>query len=150
MKKQIKDILRKPYRKLRQIFSQVDFVPSGHFYSPIANDFEIKEGIANLDYKSVAGVNLRLKEQLKMLEIFGRFYETMPFGETKKANLRYYFENGAYCHSDGICLYAMIRYLRPKRIIEVGSGFSSALMHDVNDKFFGDKGGGRIDLHNAY
>ena len=50
--------------------------------------------------------------------------------------MRYYFDNNAYCHSDGICLYSMIRHLAPKRIIEVGSGFSSALMHDVNDMFF--------------
>ena len=60
----------------------------------------------------------------------------MPFKDTKQPNMRYYFDNNAYCHSDGICLYSMIRHLAPKRIIEVGSGFSSALMHDVNDMFF--------------
>jgi len=32
-----------------------------------------------------------------------------------------------------------MRTLKPKRIIEVGSGFSSALMMDVNDLFFGVK-----------
>jgi hypothetical protein len=30
----------------------------------------------------------------------------------------------------------MIRVLKPNKIIEVGSGFSSALMMDVNDLFF--------------
>ena len=30
----------------------------------------------------------------------------------------------------------MIRHLSPKRIIEVGSGFSSAVMLDTNDLFF--------------
>ena len=46
----LKNALRKPYRKLQQIFGQLDFVPSGHFYSPIANDFEIKEGIERTSY----------------------------------------------------------------------------------------------------
>ena len=50
----IKDLLRKPYRKLQQIFGQVDFVPSGHFYSPIANDFEIQEGIKHTNYDPVS------------------------------------------------------------------------------------------------
>lgn len=142
MKKTIKDILRKPYRKFQQIFGQVDFVPSGHFYSPVPNDLDVKEGLEKIDYKQVLGVNLRLEAQLKLLKTFGDFYPQMPFKEHKQAHLRYYFDNGAYCHSDGICLYSMMRFLKPKRIIEVGSGFSSALMHDVNDKFFNTKTGG--------
>lgn len=142
----IKDILRKPYRKLQQIFGQLDFVPSGHFYSPIANDFEIKEGIERISYEvdSLQGIDLHLSQQRKLLGAFGRLYAQMPFKETKQPNMRYYFDNNTYCHSDGICLYAMIRHLAPKRIIEVGSGFSSALMHDVNEMFFKPNRGGAI------
>lgn len=71
----LKDILRKPYRKLQQIFGQLDFVPSGHFYSPIANNFEIKEGIAHTSYDpdSLQGIDLNLAEQRKLLEVFGKF-----------------------------------------------------------------------------
>lgn len=134
----LKNALRKPYRKLQQIFGQLDFVPSGHFYSPIANDFEIKEGIERTSYDPdlLHGIELHLQEQRKLLGIFERLYAQMPFKDTKQPNMRYYFDNNTYCHSDGICLYSMIRHLAPKRIIEVGSGFSSALMHDVNDMFF--------------
>ncbi|WP_395002800.1 hypothetical protein [uncultured Helicobacter sp.] len=68
----IKDILRKPYRKLQQIFGQLDFVPSGHFYSPIANDLEIKEGIERTSYdpNSLQGIELHLQEQRKLLGNF--------------------------------------------------------------------------------
>src|SRR5207249_2885268 len=34
-----------------------------------------------------------------------------------------------------LTLFAMMRLHRPRRVIEVGSGFSSALMLDVNDRF---------------
>jgi predicted O-methyltransferase YrrM len=50
--------------------------------------------------------------------------------------LRYYFNNDIYTYSDGIFLYSTIRKFQPKKIIEVGSGFSSALMMDTNDLFF--------------
>ncbi len=33
----------------------------------------------------------------------------------------------------------MLRHLKPKRVIEIGSGFSSALMLDVNDYFAENK-----------
>ena len=149
-----KGILRKCYRKAQAIFGQIDFVPSGHFYSPIANAKEIEEGIAHRSYEpsDLVGIDLQLESQRALLKEFAKFYAELPFTESKQPHLRYYFDNPAYCHSDGICLYAMIRHLRPQRIIEVGSGFSSALMHDVRELFFTGKnlmgGGGKINsLH---
>lgn len=69
----IKDILRKPYRKLQQIFGQLDFVPSGHFYSPIANDFEIKEGIARTSYEidSLQGIDCASHSSASSLRLLG-------------------------------------------------------------------------------
>lgn len=142
--KTFKGILRKCYRKAQAIFGQVDFVPSGHFYSPIANAKEIEEGIATRSYdpNDLVGINLKLESQRILLKKFAKFYTELPFKEHKQPHLRYYFDNPAYCHSDGICLYSMIRHLQPKKIIEVGSGFSSALMHDVRQLFFTSNGGG--------
>ena len=141
-----KSLLRKCYRKFQALIGQVDFVPSGHFYSPIANAKEIEEGISARSYapESLQGIDLNLKTQCRMLKHFATLYKEMPFTEEKQPHLRYYFNNQAYCHSDGICLYSMLRTLKPKKIIEVGSGFSSALMHDVKELFFTFNGGGGI------
>jgi hypothetical protein len=49
--------------------------------------------------------------------------------------LRYYFNNGSYEYTDAIILYSFIRHFKPKKIIEIGSGFSSAVMLDTNDIF---------------
>ncbi|ETD25549.1 hypothetical protein [Helicobacter canis] len=134
----LKGILRKVKRKIQAIFGQIDFVPSGHFYSPIANTKEIEEGIAHRSYEpsDLVGIDLKLESQRALLKEFAKLYTELPFTESKQPHLRYYFDNPAYCHSDGICLYSMIRHLRPQRIVEVGSGFSSALMHDVRELFF--------------
>ena len=42
--------------------------------------------------------------------------------------------NGSYGQFDAVMLYCMMRHARPRRIIEVGSGFSSAAMLDVNEQ----------------
>jgi hypothetical protein len=60
----------------------------------------------------------------------------MPFEAGRKVGLRYFFENDAYSYSDAIFLYCMIRHLSPKRIIEVGSGYSSGVTLDTNEVFF--------------
>ena len=39
-----------------------------------------------------------------------------------------------YTYSDAVFLYGMLRHARPKRIVEVGSGFSSAAMLDTIDQ----------------
>jgi len=56
--------------------------------------------------------------------------------EEKNGQFRFFNKNGIYGYSDALVLESMIRHLRPSRIIEVGSGFSSALMMDVNEKYF--------------
>lgn len=136
--------VRKPYRKIQQIFGQIDFVPSGHFYSPIPNALDIKERIASLDYNpdSLVGIDLNTQIQLEFLDAFSKFYNEMPFTQKGEEGLRYRLDNGYFAHGDGVVLYSFMRHLEPKNIIEIGSGFSSALMHDVNEIFFSSRGGG--------
>ena len=52
--------------------------------------------------------------------------------------LRFQLNNAAYSYSDAYILYSMIRKYEPKRIIEIGSGFSSALMLDMKDIYAND------------
>ncbi len=52
---------------------------------------------------------------------------------TPRPGRRYYFENPSYSYSDGIFLHCMLRHLRPQRLIEAGSGFTSALTLDTNE-----------------
>jgi predicted O-methyltransferase YrrM len=53
--------------------------------------------------------------------------------------LRYKLENPNFKLGEAIILYSMIRYAQPKRIIEIGAGFSSAAMVDVNELFFNNE-----------
>ncbi|HJQ35760.1 MAG TPA: class I SAM-dependent methyltransferase [Thermoanaerobaculia bacterium] len=49
---------------------------------------------------------------------------------------RYWYDNGWFTYGDGATYALLLRAFEPKRVVEIGSGFSSALLLDVNDAFF--------------
>jgi predicted O-methyltransferase YrrM len=56
------------------------------------------------------------------------------FPTQKEPTHRYYADNGAFPLGDALVLRAMIKHAKPRRIIEVGSGFSTACMLDTLDE----------------
>jgi predicted O-methyltransferase YrrM len=112
--------------------------PPGHFYSPYPSIEQIREDADRIwdTPPELPRIDLRASEQLELLAEFARFYDEMPFPEIQEPGFRYFFENAFFSFADGTVLYSMLRYLGPKRIIEVGSGFSSALILDTNERFF--------------
>jgi len=121
---------------------QGQLFPPGHFYSPIPSIEEIKERerLIFREYPpSIPGIDLNVEEQLQFLQAFKGYYRELPFTDHKTPPLRFYFDNPSYSDSDAICLYCMIRHLKPQRIVEIGSGFSSAVMLDTNELFFSNR-----------
>lgn len=127
------EILRAPSQRNRYR----TWVPPGHYYSPIPDRDEVRsrEGRIFGVPRELPGIDLNAQSQLRLLSELAAFYGEMPFTEEKKPDLRYYFNNLSFCHTDAVILYSMLRWLRPKRFIEVGSGFSSAVSLDTNDLF---------------
>jgi hypothetical protein len=116
------------------------FVPPGHFYSPIPSLDEVRqdeERIFGNRLKTIPGIDLHEQSQLQLFNQFLPYYQDMPFQDEKVEGLRYYYKNPSYSYSDAICLHCMIRHLQPKRIVEIGCGFSSCMILDTNDLFFG-------------
>ena len=112
--------------------------PPGHYYSPIVSVEEIRKNEERVFhiFDRVPGVDLNETTQLTVLDELAEFYGTMSFLPKKSPNGRYFFENEMYSYADGIVLYAMIRRLKPSKIVEIGSGFSSCVILDTNDAFF--------------
>jgi predicted O-methyltransferase YrrM len=116
------------------------FVPPGHFYSPLPAFDEIRQEEARIFGpmpREIPGLDLRETEQLALLEQFARFYPEIPFRNDPAPGLRYHYDNQSYAYSDGIMLHCMLRHLKPKRLIEIGSGYSSCVTLDTNDRFLG-------------
>jgi hypothetical protein len=140
-------IKRKLARTIHKLSGKIDdsmktYVPPGHYYSPIISIDDVrnrKEEIWKEPSPELEGIDLNENEQLELLEKLKTHYASIPFKDKPSENLRYYFENSMYSYSDGVFLFCMMMHFKPKRIIEVGSGFSSALMLDVNGMFFNNK-----------
>ena len=100
------------------------FAKPGHFYSPLSTPTEAEQAIAwrNID---VVGIDLRESEQLQLCAELSHLWTQMPITR------RYSPRNDQYPQSDAMVLHAMIRHLQPRRIIEVGSGWSTAVMLDA-------------------
>jgi hypothetical protein len=117
--------------------------PTGHYYSPVHNleDLkcydEVKKRSCGNFTKSIPGFS-----DEKMLENFNKikkFFSDFDYPETDNNKCRFYIKNSSYAITDALILFSMIRSLKPKRIIEIGSGFTSGLMMDVNERFFKNK-----------
>jgi len=113
--------------------------PPGHYHSPFPCLSEIK-GNENAIFKELGrvlpGIDLNEDRQLALLKQFADYYQELPFRPYKSENLRYFYENRFYSYSDGIILFCIMRHLCPKKILEVGSGYSSCVILDTNELFF--------------
>ena len=127
--------------ELADIKRYLKFVPLGHYYSPLPNLDEVRENAERIFGEvptDIPEISLNKQQQLALLKEFKIYYDELPFQPAKEGDLRYYFENPSYSYSDAIFLYCMIRHFKPKRIIEIGSGYSSCAILDTNELFFGD------------
>lgn len=131
----------KPVLERLKYYRQFEkFCPLGHYYSPVpAPDAAVprKGQVAGDSDATVPGVDLNTDAQRTLIGKLAAFYPQMPFGQKRRPGVRYCFDNSFFTHADAILLYAMIRHLRPRRIIEVGSGWSSAVALDTNELFLG-------------
>ena len=130
--------LQAEHEELRAMYET--WVPPGHFYSPYPDldEYERRLG-ASLDRdRPLLGIDLHEKDQLALLEELVALVADAPFPEHRPEGeappeWRYWYDNFAYAYGDGIVLHGMLRRLAPRRIVEVGSGFSSAMMLDTID-----------------
>lgn len=129
-----RDLLAEELDKFQR---HMQFEP-GHFYSPVASAGDVHQQFAALKRRALTdtpGVNLNLDEQRQWCERIATHYAEQPFPDKQARDIRYYFDNQTFVWSDALFLYGMLRQIRPKRIVEVGSGFSSAVMLDTNERF---------------
>jgi predicted O-methyltransferase YrrM len=116
------------------------FYLPGHYSSPIPDLRQVRADasrIFTVGNRHMPGIDLREEEQMVLLQEFETYYAQVPWKQEVVPGLRYHFGNDWYEESDAIFLYSMIRHAGPSRIVEIGSGFSSAVTLDTNDQYFG-------------
>lgn len=118
------------------------FVPPGHFYSPIPDRDDARIGVdraARRRNDMPGGVHIDGQAMVALWRRISPAMASMPFGDAAgEKEFRYHYLNDMYSYGDAAVYYGLVGHLRPRRIIEIGSGYSSALALDMRDLFARD------------
>lgn len=122
------------HRLLRPWLSQ----PLGHFYSPIGDiDALAAERLRLWPYdECCTGIDFQAGAQTRLLrDIFPPLLEAFDYPEYTTDGVSYHLHNSQFGHADARALFALLRLWQPRRMIEVGSGYSTLLAADINRRF---------------
>ena len=115
-------------KKMFDIFQSLGFhLTPVHYYEPIPDTRNLDKSLWN-ERETPPGLDLNEAGQLSLLEAFKNNYlkEYSEFPKHKTgAEAEYYSNNGSFGPVDAEILYCMVRWFKPKRIYEIGSGFST-------------------------
>ncbi|MFT3805699.1 class I SAM-dependent methyltransferase [Arenimonas sp.] len=117
--------------------------PPGHFYSPIVDTEALAQDrlrvwpgaptIVGIDFDDASHLHVLQDVMPRLLPAYD-YPETLPDSDTLSS---FYTRNSQFSWLDARALFALLHEWRPRRVIEVGSGYSSLLMADVNRRFLG-------------
>ncbi len=104
------------------------WVPPGHYYSPHPSTADIERALSWPD--EAPGVELHEEDQLRL------WGDLAPmFADLRRDRYTDGPANRMFGAADASVLNAMLRRLRPRRILEVGSGYSTAVMLDTAEAY---------------
>lgn len=116
--------------------------PDGHFYSPVVDP---QEAVARAERlwptapPTIIGIDFNHNYHQHVLEeLFPRFlkdYDYPENGAQDQGLEGYYTRNSQFSWLDGRSLFVLLRAWHPKKLIEIGSGYSTLLTADVNHRF---------------
>jgi GT2 family glycosyltransferase len=111
-------------RTIRAIVATPPYVAPGDFYSPLTTQDDVSRA---LTWTEAPAVDMSEETQLALVSQLRSVLSQPALGP------RYTPGNGMYGPGDAAVYRAMLHHLRPARIIEVGSGYSTALALDEAD-----------------
>jgi hypothetical protein len=122
------------WRKLTQ--AQPTFAPAGHYYSPIPAYAELARDAGRIwgpPPVEIPGIELDQHKQLLFLDEVSRLAHEAPAWLEAPTSWRYYYNNPFYGPGDALSWHGVLRHLDPQRVVEVGSGFSTAVFLDTRE-----------------
>lgn len=116
------------------IFMKTGVLPIiDHYYQPLINP---KKHLTKSlrDDRILPGLNWNIDEQLELLSQFQFNNELLQMPLEKTDNLEFYFHNNSFLAGDAEYLYNIVRLKKPKKIIEVGCGYSTLMIQNAINK----------------
>ena len=126
----IRKIGIKRMRLSKKIFRTVGVLPiRDHYYEPLFNPKHLRYSLRK--DRILNGINFNIKEQLEILNQFNYNEELEKIPQNKTKKTEFYYHNGSFGPCDAQYLYNIIRLFKPKKIIEIGSGYSTLMAQNA-------------------
>lgn len=113
--------------------------PPGHFYSALPSRDDVLRALSAASDDLVPDVEMAESAQLAWWQRIATHLPRLQFPEQQSHDFRFHYGNPYFGHGDAEILFATLCELKPQVIVEVGSGFSSAMMLDTDDRELGGK-----------
>jgi hypothetical protein len=117
------------------------WVPAGHFYSPIVDPADecVRRAVQIEAHPNVPPevFGISTGEMLRWFDSISGHYARQPFSQQKTAGRRYYYANPNFPLADALALMAVMVAKRPRRFVEIGSGFSTCAATDIAETELG-------------
>lgn len=109
-----------------------------HYYSPVPQHEDLAHPNFWDDVSQLRGIDMREPEALEFLQhqlppFLNEFRDTFPVERTGDGR-GFYVVNGVYMAVDAHVYYGMLRSLKPRRLIEIGSGQSTRVAVEANSR----------------
>jgi hypothetical protein len=115
-----------------------------HYYSPIPDTSKLNEQIW-ADCSECPGVTLNIEQAAQWLpELTAPFrdeFDKFPDLRQESSPQSFFLANDAYSYGDAEILHSMVRHFRPRKIIEVGSGYSTLVIANAVRQSSADRPG---------
>lgn len=122
----------------KRIFYKIGVFPIvDHYYEPQFNFDKEKEKLTLI--RQLQSIKFNIESQIKLINSFSYFNELQEIVLRKPASNKYFFNNGSFNSGDSEFYYSIIRSLKPNKIIEVGSGFSTLIALEAIAKNLDEK-----------
>ncbi len=100
-----------------------------HFYEPLP-DFSLIQTEQTTRRRDFAAIDFNLHEQLELIRRLGRQYRIELQGLAQRSDPEgFNFQNDYFGGFDAALYYSIIRDLKPRQVIEIGSGYSTRVAH---------------------
>lgn len=96
-----------------------------HYYEPIFNMQHLKKSLSQ--ERTLSGITWNFEAQLDLLTHLQHSDELKNIPSSKQSDLIFHFNNNTFESGDAEYWYQLIRYKKPTKIIEIGSGYSTLL-----------------------
>lgn len=112
----------------KKIFYRIGVFPIvDHYYEPLFNPSRLRKPLQN--DRNLSGLDLNVSGQLSELRGFSFNDEIIEISERPSHQLTFSFKQSSFLSGDAEYLYHIVRRHKPSRIVEIGCGYSTLMIH---------------------